>query len=232
MKWGPRGLNLNSARTSQSQRMYGVVSSLSCHLLKVDCLLVPVWIGVLFKWLCPVSSPVTCFSWFLFSRNNSLVLLADDSKRKLLVCVWIYTDFTSSILGGLCSLWRGEFFYCTGRSPSSSESTTPEALTPSANPPSLQPIKEGCCQQSHIISSPRTKVGGGTTPVRSSSPVESTALWLVWGIILDAISGILPMAVTRAVITKYWQLYKCISYFLLSHSIWNHRWNVGTLPHY
>jgi hypothetical protein len=69
-----------------------------------------------------------------------------------------------------------EFFNCIGRSPSSSESTTPEALTPSASPPSLQPIKEGCCQQSQIVSLPQTKVGGGTTPVRSSSPVESTAL--------------------------------------------------------
>ncbi|XP_023716661.1 LIM domain kinase 1 isoform X3 [Cryptotermes secundus] len=69
-----------------------------------------------------------------------------------------------------------DIYNYTGRSPSSSESTTPEALTPSANPPSLQPIKEGCCQQSHIVSSPRPKAGGGTTPVRSSSPVESTAL--------------------------------------------------------
>jgi hypothetical protein len=69
-----------------------------------------------------------------------------------------------------------KIFNYAGRSPSSSESTTPEALTPSANPPSLQPIKEGCCQQNHIVSSPRTKGGGGTTPVRSSSPVESTAL--------------------------------------------------------
>ncbi|PSN56575.1 hypothetical protein C0J52_01569 [Blattella germanica] len=60
-----------------------------------------------------------------------------------------------------------------GRSPSSSESTTPEALTPSANPPSLQPIKEGCCQQSHLS---RGRVGGGSSPVRSPSPVESTAL--------------------------------------------------------
>lgn len=50
----------------------------------------------------------------------------------------------------------------SGRSPSSSESTTPEALTPSANPPSLQPIKENYCQLPN--------------PVRSPSPVESTAL--------------------------------------------------------
>ncbi|XP_069685846.1 LIM domain kinase 1 isoform X3 [Periplaneta americana] len=69
-----------------------------------------------------------------------------------------------------------DIYNYTGRSPSSSESTTPEALTPSANPPSLQPIKEGCCQQNHLLSSTRNRVGGGATPVRSSSPVESTAL--------------------------------------------------------
>ncbi|XP_046980150.1 LIM domain kinase 1 [Schistocerca americana] len=57
-----------------------------------------------------------------------------------------------------------DIFNYTGRSPSSSESTTPEALTPSANQPPLQPIEEGRCQ----IPLP--------TPVRSPSPVESTAL--------------------------------------------------------
>jgi hypothetical protein len=50
-----------------------------------------------------------------------------------------------------------ETYNYTGLSPSSSESTTAEALTPSLNPPSLLPIKEGCCQQSPIVSSPQTK---------------------------------------------------------------------------
>ncbi|XP_063218880.1 LIM domain kinase 1 isoform X2 [Bacillus rossius redtenbacheri] len=49
-----------------------------------------------------------------------------------------------------------------GRSPSSSESTTPEALTPAVNSPPLLPIKEGDSFQ--------------TTQPRSLSPVESTAL--------------------------------------------------------
>ncbi|XP_067015771.1 LIM domain kinase 1 [Anabrus simplex] len=69
-----------------------------------------------------------------------------------------------------------DIYHYTGRSPSSSESTTPEALTPSANPPPLQPIKEGCCQQSPLITPPRNRTTGGSTPVRSPSPVESTAL--------------------------------------------------------
>ncbi|GLH05264.1 LIM domain kinase 1 [Gryllus bimaculatus] len=69
-----------------------------------------------------------------------------------------------------------DIYNYSGRSPSSSESTTPEALTPSSNPPPLHPIKEGCCQQKHILPTPRGCTPGGNTPARCVSPVESTAL--------------------------------------------------------
>ena len=58
-----------------------------------------------------------------------------------------------------------EFFFSSflGKSPSSSESTTPEALSPSAVPP-LHPIKEG------------QSVVGCSATHRDNSPVETTAL--------------------------------------------------------
>jgi hypothetical protein len=57
-----------------------------------------------------------------------------------------------------------------GRSPNSSESTTPEARTPEIvrpGPPSLQAIKEGL---------PTTSLDGSYGFASNGSPVESTAL--------------------------------------------------------
>lgn len=133
-----------------------------------------------------LSLEIGFLSLYSCSALLEYVLLSEGWLRWLLLYIRIVLFYT---VGYKCYLtlqkiWntmcRIELCFYIGRSPSSSESTTPEALTPSANPPCLQPIKEGCCQQSHLISLPRTKVGGGATPVRSSSPVESTALWLVW----------------------------------------------------
>lgn len=150
--------------------------------------------------------------------------------KSLSLCIRIMLSYTVAhkCYSTLQQIWntmcRVELSFYTGRSPSSSESTTPEALTPSANPPSLQPIKEGCCQQSHLVSLPRTKVGGGATPVRSSSPVESTALWLLWVSVLAVLSG------TSLIHDKILlALYNKVIYSLSLCSIWNHGWNTGTI---
>nr|CAD7205412.1 unnamed protein product [Timema douglasi]CAD7415814.1 unnamed protein product [Timema poppensis] len=55
-----------------------------------------------------------------------------------------------------------DIYNYTGRSPNSSESSTPEALTPAVNPPALQPINE---RESFLPKPPRTP-----------SPVERTSL--------------------------------------------------------
>nr|CAD7415324.1 unnamed protein product [Timema cristinae]CAD7435112.1 unnamed protein product [Timema monikensis] len=54
-----------------------------------------------------------------------------------------------------------DIYNYTGRSPNSSESSTPEALTPAVNPSALQPINE----RESFLPKPRTP-----------SPVERTSL--------------------------------------------------------
>jgi hypothetical protein len=65
------------------------------------CMQDPIWKMSLFKWQCFINSPDTCFTWFLFSPNNSLILLAEGSWRKLLHVS--LQSWTISIPGVLCS---------------------------------------------------------------------------------------------------------------------------------
>lgn len=52
----------------------------------VYCGLVPIWIDV-FRWQCPVSSPVSILSWFWPRPNSSLALLAEVHLRKPSACL-------------------------------------------------------------------------------------------------------------------------------------------------
>lgn len=54
--------------------------------------------GCPFKWQCPVYRPVTCLSRFLLSPHSSLVLFAEDSWRKPVICPCPGIDFH-------CSWW-------------------------------------------------------------------------------------------------------------------------------
>lgn len=50
-----------------------------------------------FKWLCPISSPVTDLNWFLFNYNRPLVLLIKGTEIKSFTCFSPIMDF--NVLG-------------------------------------------------------------------------------------------------------------------------------------
>ena len=64
-KYQPRCLNLKVAEATQSQRTHVAVSDACLHLPHSGLFTSPRLFRGLFKWQCPVNSPVISHSWFL-----------------------------------------------------------------------------------------------------------------------------------------------------------------------
>jgi hypothetical protein len=64
-KYQPRCLNLNVAKATQSQRTCAAISDGCLHLPHSGLFTSPSLFRCLFKWQCPVNSPVIIHSWFL-----------------------------------------------------------------------------------------------------------------------------------------------------------------------
>jgi hypothetical protein len=72
---------------TQSHRMCVADSSFSTHLSEVGLFVSPNLKRCPFRWQCPVNSPVTHSSWFLFNFNSSLVLLTESPCRNPFACL-------------------------------------------------------------------------------------------------------------------------------------------------
>jgi len=82
----PRYTRLSEAKASQSQWMWGKVSSAAPHLLHKELLVSPIKWRCLLRVLCPVRRPVTTLVYVLL-KDNSLILAIRLGPKSILKLV-------------------------------------------------------------------------------------------------------------------------------------------------